>query len=228
MSTEITFLGHATWSVRVGDCTVLIDPYLDSSPTAPVKSDEVDADYILVSHGHFDHFEDVVAIAHRTRATVVSNIEICNWLTEKQVETTEQMNLGGSIDLPFGRVTMTLAPHSSSMPDGSYGGTACGFLITFEHGKVYFACDTALFLDMKLIGAAGLDLAILPIGDRFTMGPEDALSAVKLLNPKRVVPMHYNTWPAIVQDPHAWAERVRAHTAAEPVVMQPGEVIKLG
>jgi L-ascorbate metabolism protein UlaG (beta-lactamase superfamily) len=113
------------------------------------------------------------------------------------------------------------------MPDGSYGGVPGGFLLTLEGARLYFACDTALFLDMKLIGSGGLDLAVLPIGDAYTMGPEDSLDAIKILNPKRVAPCHYNTWPGIAQDAGAWAERVRSHTAAEPLVLDPGGQIKL-
>ena len=225
MATELTFLGHGSWAIKCGDYNVLLDPYLDESPVATVTSDEVLADYILVSHGHFDHMADVVAIAHRTEATVVSNIEICSWLAKQKVERTEQMNIGGEISLPFGRVKMTMAHHSSGFPDGSDGGNAAGFLLKLDDATIYFACDTALFLDMKLIGAARIDLAVLPIGDRFTMGPDDAIEAVKLLGPRRVVPVHYNTWPPIEQDAQAWARRVEAHTAAEPVVIEPGEKI---
>ncbi len=225
MATEFTWLGHGSWSIRAGTINILLDPYLDDSPTVKVKSDEVEADYILVSHGHFDHVADVVAIAHRTHATVVANFEICEWLAKQQVKKTEQMNTGGGIDLPFGRVVMTLAHHSSGMPDGSYGGDACGFVLKLKDGNVYFACDTALFLDMKLIGAVGLDLAVLPIGDRFTMGPDDAVEATNLLAPRRVVPVHYDTWPPIAQDVNAWAQRIRVHTRAEAVVIEPGTTI---
>ena len=225
MATEFTWLGHGSWSIRAGDTNILLDPFFDDSPTATVKSDEVEANYILVSHGHFDHIADVVAIAHRTHATVVANIEICEWLAKQQVEQTEQMNTGGGIDLPFGRVVMTQALHSSGLPDGTYGGDPCGFVLKLPDGNVYFACDTALFLDMKLIGMVGLDLAVLPIGDRFTMGPDDAVEATNLLSPKRVVPVHYNTWPPIAQDVNAWAERIRVHTQAEAVVLSPGMTI---
>lgn len=224
---KLTWLGHGSWAIESGSAKILLDPFLDDSPTATIKSDQVEADYILVSHGHSDHTSDLVTIARRTGATVVANFEICQWVGNQGIEKTEPMNLGGGIDLPFGRVAMTLAHHSSALPDGSYGGNPCGFLLTLDEGKIYFACDTSLFLDMKLIGAAGLDLAMLPIGDRFTMGPDDALEAVKLLSPRRVVPVHYNTWPPIEQDPQAWAERVRAHTQAEPVVLEPGDVITL-
>ena len=134
------------------------------------------------------------------------------------------MNLGGGVDLPFGRVAMTLAHHSSGLPDGSYGGNPCGYRVHFAAGpRIYLAGDTALFLDMKLLAAGGLDLAVLPIGDLFTMGPEDSLEAIKLLSPKQVLPCHYNTWPPIEQDAEAWAARVRQHTAAEPVVLLPGQ-----
>jgi L-ascorbate metabolism protein UlaG (beta-lactamase superfamily) len=124
-------------------------------------------------------------------------------------------------------VKLTLAHHSSTLPDGTPAGNPAGFLLTLEAKRVYFACDTALFYDMKLIGAAGLDLAVLPIGDLFTMGPEDSIEAVKLLEPKRVAPAHYNTWPPIAQDERAWADRVRAETRAEPFVLQPSEKIVL-
>ena len=134
------------------------------------------------------------------------------------------MQHGGGFNFPFGRVKLTLAFHGSMLPDGSYGGNPCGFLIMFKDGKkIYAAQDTGLFGDMKLIGEEGLDLAILPIGDNYTMGPDDALRAVKMLEPRKVLPIHYNTFPLIAQDAAAWAERVRADTKAEPVILQPGE-----
>jgi L-ascorbate metabolism protein UlaG (beta-lactamase superfamily) len=208
----------------------LPDPFLDDSPTAPVKAADVEADFLLLSHGHFDHVADAPAIAQRTGATVVACFEICQWLqTRHGIEEakTMPMNLGGSVQLPFGRVTFTLAFHSSQLPDGSYGGNPGGFLLQLPEGRVYFACDTALFSDMQRIGSKGIDLAVVPIGDVFTMGPEDSVEAVKLLQPRRVAPAHYNTWPPIQQDPARWAEQIRDLTAAEPVVIQPGEKIEL-
>jgi L-ascorbate metabolism protein UlaG (beta-lactamase superfamily) len=225
--TELTWLGHATWQIVTGKHTLLVDPFLDDSPAAIVKSDAVDPQFILVSHGHSDHVADAAKIAKRTGATVVANFEICNWLEKQGVQHTEPMNLGGGINLPFGRVQMTIAHHSSLLPDGSGGGNPCGFLLTLDGGKIYIACDTGLFLDMQRIGAAGIDLAIVPIGDRFTMGPDDALEAVKLIKPGRVVPSHYNTWPPIEQDADAWAERVRLETPAEPIVVKPGGKVQL-
>jgi L-ascorbate metabolism protein UlaG (beta-lactamase superfamily) len=229
MSTHLTWLGHASWQMRTDRHTILVDPFLDDSPTSPVKAADVAADFILVSHGHFDHIADAAKIANRTGAIVVSNYEITTWLAKHHgVKNALGGNLGGGADLPFGRVKLTLAFHSSSLPDGSNGGNPCGFLLTLTGGpKLYFACDTGLFGDMALIGAGGLDVAVLPIGDLFTMGPEDALEAVKLLKPKRVVPSHYNTWPPIAQNVEAWAERVRRETDADAIVLQPGETLTI-
>lgn len=227
MATTLRWFGHGTWSIETGSHKILLDPFLNDSPTSPVKADAVEADFVLVSHGHFDHVADAVAVLKRTGATAVANFEICEWLSKQGVKSTEPMNHGGGIDLPFGRVTMTLAHHSSVLPDGTYGGNPAGFLLALGDAKIYFACDTALFYDMKLIGAAGLDLAVVPIGDRFTMGPAAAVEAVKLLEPKRVAPAHYNTWPPIQQDAKAWAARVKAETKAEPIVLEPGGTIEL-
>jgi L-ascorbate metabolism protein UlaG (beta-lactamase superfamily) len=225
MAVEVTWLGHATWLIDTGRRKLLVDPFLDDSPTAPVKSDQVEADYILVSHGHADHVADAAKIAKRTGATVISNFEICQWLARQGVKNTIGHNLGGGSSHDFGRVQLTLAHHSSQLPDGSYGGNPSGFLLWLADGgpNIYFACDTGLFYDMKLIGSVGLDLAVLPIGDLFTMGPEDALQAVKLLQPKRVVPSHFNTWPPIEQDAHAWAERVKQEARTDVTVLKPGE-----
>ncbi len=227
MSTELTWLGHGSWLIETGSHRIVLDPFLDDSPTAATKSDNVAADYILISHGHFDHVGDAEKIARRTGATIIANFEICQWFGAKGIETIHAMNTGGGYNFPFGRVKMTIAHHTSSLPDGSSGGTAAGFVLALPEGNVYFACDTGLFYDMKLIGQAGIALAALPIGDNFTMGPDDALEAVKLIQPKRVVPVHRGTWPLIDQDAQLWAERVRAETSAEPVVIEPGEKVEL-
>jgi L-ascorbate metabolism protein UlaG (beta-lactamase superfamily) len=224
MAIELTWLGHGTWLMETAGQRIVLDPFLDENPSAQVKSGDLRADYLLVSHGHFDHVADAAAMANRTGATVVANYEITAWLqTKHAVQNVLGMNLGGGVQLPFGHVKMTLAFHSSMLPDGANGGSPGGFLLTLEGGKrIYFACDTAVFEDMRRIGAAGIDLAVLPIGDLFTMGPEDSLEAVRLVQPKRVAPAHYNTWPPIAQDVQAWAAAVRQTTAAEPVVVQPG------
>jgi L-ascorbate metabolism protein UlaG (beta-lactamase superfamily) len=223
MPTTLRWLGHNCWALDAGGRKILVDPFLDDSPSAPIKAADAEADFVLVSHGHFDHVADAASIANRTGATVVANYEICDWLGKQGVKSTQPMNVGGGIDLSFGRVQSTIAHHSSVLPDGTYGGNPGGFLLTLADGRIYFACDTALFLDMKLYGAAGLDLAVLPIGDRFTMGPAESIEAIKLLAPKRVLPAHYNTWPPIAQDAKAWAARVKAETKAEPIVLEPGQ-----
>ena len=227
MATQLTWLGHGSWLIETGGHTLLLDPYLDDAPTSPLKSADVSPQYILVSHGHFDHVNDVAKIARRCDASVIAVWEICEWLNKQGIKKTIDMNTGGGMDLPFGRVKLTIAQHSSTLPDGSPAGNPVGFLLTLEEKNVYFACDTALFMDMQLIGRVGLELAVLPIGDRYTMGPEDSLEAINLLQPKRVAPAHYNTWPPIAQDAQAWARRVKAETEAEPIVLEPGGKIVL-
>ena len=206
---------------------LLVDPFLDDSPTAPIKADAAKADFILITHGHFDHIADAVKIAKRTGATTVSNFEISQWLGKQGVQNTIGMNLGGAVTLPFGRVKMIVAHHSSSLPDGSYGGNPAGYLLMLETAKIYIAGDTSVFSDMSGIGQGGLDLAILPIGDLYTMGPEDSLQAIKRLGPKRVAPCHYNTWPPIQQDVSAWAQMVCGQTYATPETPKPGDKIYL-
>jgi L-ascorbate metabolism protein UlaG (beta-lactamase superfamily) len=224
MATRLRWLGHASLLFESDGKHILVDPFLTGNPKAAATADQVPADAILVSHGHDDHVGDTIAIAQRTKATVVCNYEISLWLTKKGVKTAHGMQHGGGFTFPFGRVKLTQAWHGSMLPDGSDGGLPCGFLITFKDGKkVYCAQDTGLFGDMKLIGEEGLDLAILPIGDNYTMGPEDAVRAVKLLEPKKVMPIHYNTFPVIEQDANAWAGRVRKETKATPVVLNPGD-----
>jgi L-ascorbate metabolism protein UlaG (beta-lactamase superfamily) len=208
--------------LEVGQYKLLVDPFLTGNPAATVTPENVQPDFILISHGHGDHVGDAVAIAKRTGATVISNFEICNWVQAQGINAHAQ-HLGGGFNHPFGYLKLTLALHGSGLPDGSYGGNPAGFLLTAEDKKIYLACDTGLFGDMKLIGEEGIDLAVLPIGDNFTMGPDDALRAVKLLQPKHVIPVHYNTWDLIAQDPDAWARRVEAETAAKAHVIKPGE-----
>jgi L-ascorbate metabolism protein UlaG (beta-lactamase superfamily) len=223
MSTRITWLGHATLLLETGGSRILIDPFFTGNPACPMSADQAQADFILVSHGHGDHVGDAVAIANRTGAMVIANYEIHEWMLKQGLSKVHGMQHGGGFNFPFGRVKLTLAFHGSMLPDGSNGGNPCGFLITTKEGKrIYDAADTGLFGDMRLIGEEGLDLAVLPIGDYYTMGPDDAIRAVKLLAPRYVLPIHYNTFPPIVQDAAAWAGRVRKETSAEPVVLEPG------
>ncbi len=227
MSTIVTWFGHATIGVVTDGYKLIIDPYFSGNPAVNTSPDRVEANYILVSHGHGDHIGDAVAIAKRTHATVISNAEISGWLDKKGVETHAQ-HIGGGHQYPFGYLKLTLAVHGSSLPDGSYGGNPTGFLLTSNDGKkLYFACDTGLFGDMRLIGEEGIDLAMLPIGDNYTMGPVDALRAVKLIQPKHVIPIHYNTWGLIKQDALAWAQRVQAETNTQAHVISPGGTFSL-
>jgi L-ascorbate metabolism protein UlaG (beta-lactamase superfamily) len=227
MSTKLTWYGHAALGLESGGYRILVDPFFSGNPAASVSPEQVQADFILVSHGHGDHVGDTVAIAQRSGATVISNFEIATWLGNQGVKTHPQ-HIGGGYRHPFGYLKLTQAIHGSGLPDGSYGGNPAGFLLTTLEGKkIYMACDTGLFGDMRLIGEEGIDLAVLPIGDNFTMGPDDALRAVKLLQPKHVIPIHYNTWDLIAQDPHAWAERVKAESSAEVHVLTPGQSFTL-
>ena len=227
MTLKLTWYGHACFLIETNQTKLLVDPFLSDNPLSPVQADEIEADYILVSHGHGDHIGDTVEIAKKTGATVIYNFEIHNWLIDKGVLNVHPQHIGGGFNYPWGRVKLTIAHHGSGLPDGSYGGNPCGFLFYIEGKKLYHACDTGLFYDMKLICEEGIDLAILPIGDNFTMGPDDALRAVKLIEPARVIPIHYNTFDVIKQDPNAWAVRVEKETAAKVKVMQPGDWIQL-
>ncbi len=221
---KLTWLGHAAGLVEIGGARIVLDPYLNDSPTAPLRADQLEVDYVLVSHGHADHVGDSAAIANRCGATLISNYEITEWFRSKHnVRNVIGMNLGGGVTLPFGEVKLTIAFHSSQLPDGAYAGNPGGFLISSAGKRLYFACDTALFGDMRLLTGSGLDLAVLPIGDLFTMGIDDSLEAIRLLKPKQVAPSHYNTWPPIAQDVQRWAERVRQETEARPVVTVPGQ-----
>lgn len=227
MKTTLTWFGHATLGLQVGGYKLLIDPYFTDNPVASMSAEQAHADYILISHGHGDHVGDTLKIAKRDNATIISNFEIGNWF-EAQGYPVHTQHLGGGFHHPFGYLKLTLALHGSQLPDGSYGGNPAGFLLTTQDDKkIYIAGDTGLFGDMKLIGDEGIDLAVLPIGDNYTMGPDDALRAVRLLRPKLVVPVHYNTWPLIAQDPEAWQQRVEAETNTKVVVLKPGESLTL-
>lgn len=227
MAIKYTFVGHATYILEIGGKTIVIDPFFTSNPLTQISADSVNPDFIIVSHGHFDHVEDLVAMAKRTGAKVISNFEIVGWLQKQGIENVHPQHLGGGFTHEFGHLKLTIAHHGSGLPDGSYGGNPAGLLITAEGKRLYFACDTALFLEMELYGRGGVDLFVVPIGDNFTMGPDDALEAVKMVKPKVAVPCHYNTWPPIVQDADAWAKRVEAETDTKVHALAPGESIDI-
>ncbi len=224
MSIVLTYHGHSCFSIQTGSADLLIDPFLTGNEMAEVKPEQLNPTYILVSHAHGDHLGDTVPIARRTGAEVISNFEIANYM-ERHGITANHMHIGGARQYPFGKVKLTIAHHGSSFPDGSYGGNPCGFLLWLEGKVLYFAGDTALTYDMRLYGEEGIDVAMLPIGDNFTMGPEDAVKAVQFLQPKQAVLMHYNTFGVITQDAEAVADAVRRQTNSQPVLLKPGETL---
>ena len=216
MSIKLTYYGHSTFGIETEDAKLIVDPFFaPNNPAATVKVDEVEADFILVTHGHGDHVADLVPLAKQTGAMVICNYEIANWLGNQGIENVHGMHIGGGYDFPFGRAKMTIAHHGSGLPDGSYGGNPAGFLLHLNEGAdIYISGDTALTYDMRLIGeAGGVDLAILCIGDNFTMGPDDAVRAAQFVQAKHVIPCHYDTFPPIRQDADAFAEKL--HDAAE-------------
>ncbi|PKN98798.1 MAG: metal-dependent hydrolase [Chloroflexi bacterium HGW-Chloroflexi-4] len=227
MTSEVIWYGHATIGIITAGYFILVDPFFTGNPLTNVNPDELSPDFILVTHGHGDHLGDTEAIAKRTSAMVISNGEIVQWLSKKSIKTHAQQVMGG-FQHPFGYLKLTLALHGSVLPDGAFGGNPVGLLLTTQDKKkIYLAGDTGLFGDMKLIGEEGIDLAMLPIGGNYTMDPDDALRAVKLIAPKLVVPIHYDTFDVIKQDPNLWADRIKAETKTEVRVMKPGDSITL-
>ncbi len=200
---KLTWHGHATCSIETDDGThLVIDPFFGDNPLADVSVDDVEADYILISHGHGDHIGDAIPLAERTGATIIATFEICNYMEDEGL-TASPHHIGGGVHYPFGYVKLTPALHGGivELPGGeAYTSIPAGFLINFKSGqRFHHAGDTALLMDMQLLKGQ-VDVAMLPIGDRFTMGPEDAVRAVEFIEPKVVIPIHYSTWPPIEQD----------------------------
>jgi len=225
MMVKYSYYGHACFLLDDGNYKVLVDPFLTGNPVASMKADQVEADYILVTHAHGDHLGDAPEIAKRTGASVIGIPEVLELCTQraKGIDV-HGMNLGGSLNLPFGKVRMTLAQHSS----GIAGGIACGYVVYIGGIVLYYAGDTALFSDMKLIGQKDrLDYALLPIGDNYTMGLEDAALAAQLLSARHVIPLHYNTWPVIEQDVEKYKQLTETMAHAEVHIVTPGESMEL-
>jgi len=223
---KLTFHGQSTFTVEMNDGTrLVIDPFFDDNPLSDMKRAGVGpVDYILCTHGHFDHFADAIPLAEETGATLISTFEIVSFAETQGIANGHPMHIGGGYDFPFGRVKMTPALHGGQVhgdTTGQFTTVPGGFLMELDGKSVYHAGDTALLLDMQLLRGK-VDVALLPIGDNFTMGPEDAATAVGFIEPEVVVPIHYNTWPLIAQDPERFIDLVGDRSRVH--VMEAGDV----
>jgi len=226
---KLTALGHSCFMLETAEHSIIFDPWLSENPEAAISADEVSVDAILVSHGHSDHLGDAIAIATRLSVPIIAPYELCMYCARHGAEVVP-MHIGGGRQFDFGHVKLTLALHGSAVISDDlieYTGPACGFVVTVDDRSVYYAGDTGVFGDMALIGElASIDVAILPIGDNFTMGPDDALWAAEMLGAGTVIPMHYSAFDIIEQDPQAFADRL-AERGIDCVILKPGEQTEL-
>jgi len=222
----LRYLGHSAVQLRSDDLEILIDPFISDNPRAPIGVADVAPHYIVITHAHGDHWGDTEVLAKEHGATIVASAEIATYAAERGLKA-HGMNVGGAWDFGPFRVKFTPAWHSNSFPDGTYAGMPMGAVLDVAGKRLYHAGDTALFTDMKLIGRGGLDLAMLPIGDNFTMGPQEALEAIELLQPKQVMPIHYDTFDVIKQDGAAFAAQVESRTASSCLLLEPGQTAQL-
>lgn len=222
---EVRYLGHSALLISDGTTRILVDPFLTGNPKAALTADQVEADLVVLTHAHGDHYGDSVVISQRTGAPIISNYEIVSY-AEKQGAKGVGMNLGGTYRFKGGWLKWFPAWHSSSFPDGTYGGLAQGLVLELGGKRLYIAGDTALFSDMALVAQYSPDLAVLPIGDHFTMGPDDALKALELTRAKQVVPVHYNTFPLIAQDGAAFVQQA-GRLGVGGQALAPGEYLTL-
>ncbi len=230
MSLKLTWHGHSAFALHDGSHTVQIDPFISGNPVATISADLLEADAILLTHAHNDHVGDTVAIAKRTGALVTATFELATWLGSQGIDNVAPANHGGTVAFPGGSVKFFPAWHTSSYQtdDGFVAvGVPAGLVVRFGGKTLYFAGDTCLFSDMQLVGDEGLDVAILPIGDRFTMGPEDAAKATRWLKAGTVIPCHYNTFPPIEHDAAGFAQLVTAACGATTLTPLPGETVGL-
>ncbi|MBI0397873.1 metal-dependent hydrolase [Cyclobacterium marinum] len=225
---ELKYFGHSTFLVTIGGKSLIFDPFISPNPLASnIEIDKIKTDYVLVSHGHEDHVFDVETIVTNNEATLVSNFEIVTWFQNKGVKNVWGMNHGGSKVFDFGKIKYVNAVHSSALPDGTNGGNPGGFVVESEHGTFYYAGDTALSYDMKLIGESfDVDFAILPIGDNFTMGITDALKAAEFVGTDKIIGMHYDTFEPIIID-RIKVKREAEKSGKELILLNIGESISL-
>ncbi|MGE5400817.1 MAG: metal-dependent hydrolase [Ignavibacteriales bacterium] len=224
---KLKYFSHSAFQITTDDGKIiLIDPFLDDNPTSPVKSQDVRADYIILTHAHSDHLGDAMKIAKRSDALLICVNELANYLISKGLRA-HNMHIGGGHDFDFGRVKFTIAHHGSSIPGNVYAGEPAGVLLIIGHKTIYHTGDTGLFYDMKLIGIMNkIDYMLLPIGDNFTMGITDAVKAVELTNPRVAIPIHYNTFPVIQADPYEFKRQVNGF-GKECCVMDYGQEIDI-
>lgn len=223
---KITFHGHACIQIETGKDSIIIDPFLTGNPAAKVKPKDITCNYVVLTHGHADHFGDTMKISGENDATIIATVEIADYCSGMHRKA-HAMNLGGCFNFPFGQVKLTLAHHSSSLPDGSYAGDPAGVILKLDGKTIYHAGDTALFYDMKLIGELNkIDYAFLPIGDNFTMGPDEAVKAAEFLGADTIIPIHYNTFDVIKQDANDFKRKIEA-IGKKCIIINPGDSIEV-
>jgi L-ascorbate metabolism protein UlaG (beta-lactamase superfamily) len=207
---KLTYLGHSGFYLEGSKGHLVIDPYLRGNPLATAKPADIKVEFVLLTHGHGDHLGDAIEIAKADKATIIAPFELANYCADKGTEV-HHMHIGGAHNFPFGRVKLTIAHHGSAAPDGTYTGNPCGFIITMDGKVFYHTGDTALFYDMKLIGEMNkIDVAVLPIGDNFTMGIDDAVKAAEFIQAKMYIPMHFKTWDVINVEPQEFVKKLKA------------------
>jgi len=225
---KIRFLGHSSFLIETDEHKIIIDPFLSGNPLAAVKPEEVSADFILLTHGHGDHLGDALDLAKKNNAKIIAPFELAIYCQNKDADV-HPMHIGGAFEFSFGKLKLTQATHGSGIQEGDtfvYAGNPCGFILDIDGTKIYHAGDTGLFGDMKLIGEMNdIDVAMLPIGDNFVMGADDAAKAVEFIKPGKVIPMHYDTFDVIKQDPIDFKNK--AEKFSDVIIMKPGETLEL-
>ena len=223
---KLTYISHSAFVVSDGTNTIAIDPFITGNPTATIKATDIKPNFIFVTHAHGDHLGDAIELAKTNDAIVITVNELAGYLASKGLKT-HPLHIGGEFPFPFGSIKLTIAHHGSMNNDGAYMGAPCGGIITIGGKKIYHTGDTGLFLDMQLIGSSAKpDVMLLPIGNNFTMGIDDAVEAVQFAKPKLAIPMHYNTFPVIKADPNEFVSKVKA-ASFDARVMNYGETIEL-